>query len=289
LQNGEYPNVKTVRENVRGGNAQISQIYSAFRKLELEPTKERIDKIEKENSPFVELPESPIRNFDNYPEIEAGCLVLSDLHFPYHDKNWIERCVVYARKQSIRRLVIGGDLLDFTNVSRHGMIPNYDTDREVDYAQKFFKWAKQYFDEIFVFPGNHDSRASKKLDGQLTTKKLLQLIVADLGTVYEHHHANIGKTWMTVHPANYSKVAAKVSLDLIAKFHKNVASHHTHKLSMAFDPSGKYLAIETGGCFDPAKVAYTHIELSSFPAQMQGALIIHEDESYEHLHDRVKF
>ena len=149
-EHGKMPTQKLVRENVTGQCSRVTAEYSELRKQAKYSGKNetKIGTDTKKESPFIELPESPIRDFNNYPEIEAGCLILSDLHFPYHDKNWIERCVAYARKQNITRLHVNGDVTDGTNISRHGMIPNYDTDREIDFAQKFFEWAKQYFNDI---------------------------------------------------------------------------------------------------------------------------------------------
>ena len=288
--NNQLPSSSQTKANVTGKDSLIAMHYREYKDSgEYKHAIKQIDKEKIKESHFVELPESPIRDFDNFPEIDAGVLILSDLHFPYHDKNWIERCVAYAVGKGIRILHVNGDLVDFTNISRHGMIPNYDTDRELSYATEFFKWAKQYFSEIHYTLGNHDIRLSKKADGQVSTKKFMELVAGNNAQVYEHHQAYIGRTWLAAHPANYSKVAAKVGVDLAIKFHKNVVYAHTHKVSMGFDASGKFVSIESGGCFVPEKMAYTNIELSNFAIQQRGAVIIHADETYEHLHDRVKF
>ena len=290
-EHGKMPTQKLVRENVTGQCSRVTAEYSELRKQAKYSGKNetKIGTDTKKESPFIELPESPIRDFNNYPEIEAGCLILSDLHFPSHDKAWIERCVKYAIDKGIRRLVINGDLLDLPNLSKHGLIPNYDTELELDFAETFFRWARQYFSEIHVVLGNHCQRFAKKVDNQISTKRFIKLLAQDHAEVYEHHHAYIGKTWLAAHPANYSRAAAKVALDLIGKFHKNVCIGHTHKIGFSFDPSGNYVAVETGGCFHPSKVAYTHIELSNFPVQLRGAIIVFEDESFQQLHERVKF
>jgi len=181
--------------------------------------------------PFATLPPPKAPVAHEYPRIPAPALVISDLHVPAHDPEWLSRVVSAAVSQNIRRVVIAGDLLDFGHLSRWGQERAWTTEEEVEDAGQIILWLRQYFSEIHLLPGNHDDRLSRAIDRELTTRKLLQWISRahdHPGThVHWHHHAYVGETWVVAHPAQYSRVPTRPADQLTAKLRKHVAIGHT--------------------------------------------------------------
>jgi predicted phosphodiesterase len=233
----------------------------------------------------LELPASPREVVSEYPTIRDGVLVISDLHVPIHSKAWLERVVAHAVGQNVRRLLIAGDLLDGTNMGKHPSNAGEVFEQELELARQVVAWLRQYFSEITVFAGNHDAWFARRIDGQISTAKLLEWVCGDgVRVIRFHEHCYVGERWLVSHPGTYSRMPSKPAYDLCAIFHRNVAVAHTHKVAMARDVSGKYWALEMGMMGDPSRVGYVHQTLRTFPRHQQGALIIHEGGRPELLH-----
>jgi hypothetical protein len=233
----------------------------------------------------LELPESPREVVSDYPTIRDGVLVISDLHVPTHSKEWLERVVAHAVKQNVRRLLIAGDLLDGTNMGKHPSNSGEVFEQELELARQVVAWLRQYFSEITVFAGNHDAWFARRIDGQISTAKLLEWVCGDgVKVIRFFEHCLVGDRWLVSHPGVYSRMPSKPAYDLCAIFHRNVAVAHTHKVAMARDVSGKFWALEMGMMGDPRRVAYVHQTLRTYPRHQQGALIIHEGGRPELLH-----
>jgi predicted phosphodiesterase len=233
----------------------------------------------------LELPASPRNSWNNYPQLDPGILVMSDLHVPCHDKAWIETVVNYALSKNIRRLLIAGDLLDLAQFAKWPGPTDYNVEMEMDLAEKVLKWLKQYFTQIDIVLGNHDRRFAKKLDNQISPTAMMSKWFAGLAKVHHHDHALVGNTWLVSHPGTYSRVPTKPAYDMCAVYGKNVAVAHTHKLGMARDVSGTKWGVEIGMCADDSKFAYKHMTLTTHPRMQKGSLIIHANESPELLHE----
>jgi hypothetical protein len=233
----------------------------------------------------LELPPSPREIVSEYPTIRDGVLVISDLHVPLHSKEWLERVVAHAVGQNVRRLLIAGDLLDGTNMGKHPSNAGEVFEQELELARQVVAWLRQYFSEITVFAGNHDAWFARRIDGQISTAKLLEWVCGDgVKVIRFFEHCLVGDRWLVSHPGVYSRMPSKPAYDLCAIFHRNVAVAHTHKVAMARDVSGKFWALEMGMMGDPRRVAYVHQTLRTYPRHQQGALIIHEGGRPELLH-----
>ena len=235
----------------------------------------------------VEIPQSAGPDWATYPQIPLPALIISDLHIPYQDSAWLERVVSYAALSGIRRCVVAGDLLDAEKLSVFVTPPGESFEQSLEPARKIIQWLEGFFPEVYIFPGNHDFRFSKKLDRQMSVAYLIRLLAGERTQVYEHHHAFLGDTWLVAHPRGYSRLPTKPALELTSKFGKNVAIGHTHKLSLGTDPSGRHFAIEIGMCADARRIEYLHRELSTAPVPQLGALIIDQNEDPLLLHPRM--
>ena len=226
-------------------------------------------------------------DWSQYPELDAGVLVLSDLHIPYHDVDWIAKCVDVARTMGIKRLIIAGDLLDSKQLGKFADQSEHTLEDEVDQAHQLVAWLRSRFEQIDVFPGNHDARFARAVGNQISTTKLLEWACGNAATIHSHHHVYVGQTWLVAHPGAYSRVPGRPAEQLAAKFQRSVATAHTHKWALSFDVSGNHWIAEIGACANPRYFGYTHRELRTFPAHQQGALIIDSDERPHLLHPRL--
>jgi len=283
-EHGRLPSVGSLRRRFgwRLGESRARQAIQAYR--ENAPSGEETPMLDAE----IPAPRAPRR--DEWPQIAAPCLVISDLQIPAHDPAWLQHCVERAIGMGIRRLLIAGDLVDFTHLSRWPAEHHYSAEDELEDAHAVLRWLRVYMSEIHLIPGNHDDRLAKRLDRQLSTRAVLELgVKRNLDGVYVHwhHHARVGRTWLVVHPGNYSKTPPAVARELAATHHRNVAMGHDHLFALGFDTSGNYFCISYGMMADPARLAYAHRELRRAPQMQQGALIIDAEERPILLHPRL--
>jgi len=233
------------------------------------------------------LPVSTKEIWSKYPRIEPPALIMGDIHIPYHHAQWMEKVVRIGKRYKIRKVIIPGDLFEMKYFSRFPKLNDSVVEEEIDICRQILNWLKSQFREVHVFPGNHDERLARKLEGKIRFKKFLEWITYEAINVYEHHQVYVGNTWLIAHPGNYSQTNTEPAKTLAEKFHKNVAVGHTHKWSMGKDRSGKYWAIEIGMCADYDRIEWLHRELTKHPIPQLGALIIDINEKPILLHNEL--
>jgi len=242
--------------------------------------------IQKISSEYPMIPESDFAIWDDYPQIEPPVLVISDLHIPYHDSDWLDRILIEAKRRDILNLLIAGDLIDSKRVSRWGTEDGLKLDEELDFAKTVIEEIKKHF-TVQIILGNHDERLSNLVGREIRTEQLLSRWL-DV-EVHRYHQAYVGSTWLISHPQNYSRMPAQPALALATKYEMNVAVAHTHQFSIARTLSGKWWAVEIGTCMNPELVEYLHRNLSTHPKHQKGALIIERDERPVFLHPDIHF
>jgi hypothetical protein len=89
---------------------------------------------------------------------------------------------------------------------------------------------------------------------------------------------------MCVHPKSYSQKAGIASRALCSKYLKNVLNTHGHHVGWNYDPSGKFLAVDLGGMFDPEKIEYMNIKTTTHPVWNSGFGMLRN--GYFHLFDQ---
>lgn len=82
----------------------------------------------------------------------------SDFHVPNHRVSPIEAMLKYATDNGVKKMLLGGDLLDNTPFTRwlHEPINIKDVPRWFDMAKDLLVQFKKVFDEIIWIEGNHD-------------------------------------------------------------------------------------------------------------------------------------
>ena len=214
----------------------------------------------------VPMFKSEILPDDNY-------MISCDYHSPYHNEVWINRLLAIAELFNIRKSIIIGDLFDM-EFAKHWYSPNTKTlDDESEETQPVIQ-ALDYFDENILVCGNHEARPGRMTDGRIQAKHLFHLFGKDIWDrkfkYTEYDKIWIGDKWLLVHPRSYSQISPSVAKRLAEKFHRNIINSHGHLVGMTYDRSGKYLAIDLGGMFQPSKIEYINMSTTTHPAWKNG-------------------
>jgi predicted phosphodiesterase len=107
---------------------------------------------------FLPIPDSKDLEPYKLPTLWNDFIFASDFHLPNHRIEPIEAMLKYAKENNIKKLMIGGDLLDNTPFTRWMREPldKGDVKRWFDMAKEFLRYLKTHFDEIIWIEGNHD-------------------------------------------------------------------------------------------------------------------------------------
>lgn len=92
-------------------------------------------------------------------------LVLADIHVPYTDEAKLQKAVDMFRGSDI--LVIAGDFTDSYSLSRWRKTENIPFEVELDRGVRLLEYLANIFPIIYIIPGNHDQRATKKIQDSL--------------------------------------------------------------------------------------------------------------------------
>lgn len=111
------------------------------------------------------LPDPVSLSYDPFKIDTPGTwLVLSDCHFPFHDRKTIELAVDEARRRAAVGVLLNGDVLDCAEVSEHERDPDsLDLADEVEIGRQFLAWLRSRLPaaRLVYKEGNHDSRVPR--------------------------------------------------------------------------------------------------------------------------------
>lgn len=132
-----------------------------------EVTDKRFFRESRDTNPF-KLPESFSEKWDPYkiPERDNRILVISDLHFPYHDVIAITSMIDHAIKRGVNTILINGDLIDFYHGSRFMNDPRKrHMNDEIWDVVEFLNVLQFHFPDVqIIFKlGNHEERLENYL------------------------------------------------------------------------------------------------------------------------------
>lgn len=215
------------------------------------------------------------------PRFSGDSLVAGDFHIPYLDYEFAELMldVAKARLKRPRRLIIAGDLFNMSIFSSflatNPEVPSFR--EELESAANFLSDSLSVFDIIEVLLGNHELRFIYRVLGQLGNSDLEKIVGVDNVRFYEYSHcilATVTGDWRITHQRNYSVNSQSVGVKLANKFRQHIITHHQHKVSKGFDPSGENVIIDNGCMADPAMLDYTNQIDNTSPMMMQSFVII---------------
>lgn len=139
-------------------------------------------------NPF-RLPDSDERIFEPYTvnvDRDTRCLVLPDIHIPYHNVAAITAALAVGRKADARLILLNGDQLDFHQISHFDRIPTKKrVKEEIELCKQLLDAIQESFPKARIIwkDGNHDERLDKFM--LLKAPELWDLEVATLSKLLE--------------------------------------------------------------------------------------------------------
>ena len=184
----------------------------------------------------------------------------SDFHAPVHSELWVERLARVGHALDVPTLVVGGDLFDFADISRHGSdqtVP--DINETLRVGGEILRYLRQVFPQIIVLPGNHDRRVAKKLDRDLSWENVVRMAVGDMTgittTNSDYLYVNDNPGWACGHPSFFS-VQPTVGLRQVALYRKrHILGSHNHVQGVS-KVNDEYICIDPGAMCDRMATSY---------------------------------
>ncbi len=216
---------------------------------------------------------------------DPNVLVIGDIHAPYHSTEMLERAVAITKKwfPHIKHCMIIGDLFDFSAISNHlNNQPTTSTEVDMRAGGKIAKKLRREF-ELWIGPGNHDERISKKLNSEFSMESLLcgalgntdpGLHITDLDYFY------IGDDIIAGHPNLYSSKPGNVAAKVALMQRKNIITGHSHKVGLIVSDDGEHWVVDNGHCADDRLFYYVRRRMSTFGKMGAGFTVISEGRPF---------
>lgn len=229
------------------------------------------------------VPTAPTPRFDKPIRIDEDALILPDCHCPYHDSRFIEKCCEVALVWGIKTVVMDGDGIDVGWLSSFEPQGEHPPKAEVDAWRDLTDALLERFTRIVIHYGNHSDRIRRsvqRMPGEV--RDLLGLIAEDATAAIYVHRKEMEFTdysWLTVHGVRVvhpSATGVNTGQYLSEANECDTVLGHTHYRSITWSKSDRWMALETGGCFDPRKMRYVSARAPARARgrQRQGAAII---------------
>lgn len=201
--------------------------------------------------------------------------IISDLHFPYQDRNAINAFRRFIKDKKVNDIILNGDILDFYDLSRFDKDPVRvnKLQEELNQVKSFLASLRELKPEanIVYVEGNHEDRLRRYLFthpeisslDNLKLERLLDLEKYDVRLVKRYKLGPLLLTHGSI-VRQYSSFSAKGELE---KMNTSGVSGHTHRLG-SYYKSGEGFAIEwhEGGCLCTLNPEY----MSEVPNWQQG-------------------
>ena len=235
------------------------------------------------------IPQSVYPSYDSPLEWEGDALILPDPEFPFHNADWVNRCVSLAQAWGITHLVIAGDMVHMDSLS--GWEPSWAADdamdnevanlpKELEQARRAIVPLIEAFSGVDLILGNHEGRMLRALDSVLSPGMLLRFLGVDRIRSAPYYHMTVlsnGVPYLIEHPRTTAIGAPGVLAD---KYQKHVLMAHSHKVGMTTSRSGEWQGWHIGCCVDEAKLAYASQRHNGGHPHKLGAAIVRQGALY---------
>lgn len=198
-------------------------------------------------------------------------LILSDIHFPYHDKEALMVALRTGKEQQVDSILLNGDILDFYQLSKFTKDFRKPSIRaELDIFRFFIAQLKQRFPEanIYYKLGNHEVRLDRWIkhnaqmfDGMLDLEHIVDFKLAEIVYLKD----NIGIKFGKLNIIHGHEVRANGSLVNIArtyylKTNSNTLLGHWHQTQeyVTKAMSGEVHGSWATGCLCKLDADYTY-------------------------------
>ena len=131
-------------------------------------TKTYVQPLTYKYNPFDEIPKS-YKNEPSFFQLPTGItkvLLLSDIHFPYHDEDALRTAINKGVAENVDCVLLNGDILDFYQLSDFSKDPSKPKMKvELEQGRWFMKALREMFPKapIYYKIGNHEVRLERWL------------------------------------------------------------------------------------------------------------------------------
>lgn len=255
--------------------------------------------------PKKEIPPSDAKEIPPYrfgPK-DNKILVLSDLHFPYHNIPAIEAAVDHGLSKKVNTILLNGDVIDMHHQSKFQPDPRKrDTVEEFNKTRQFLEYLREKFpkQKIVWAEGNHDARWPQwlsrhalaifnddyfSLQARLDLKNLniefipeAHLIYAGKLTITHGHKIVMGRFSNPVNPARGIYMNTKSS-HLVGHYHQ-ISEHSETNIH------GDMFTCWSTGCLCELRPAYA--PFSSKTSHGFATIDVHENNWFSVNNIRIK-
>ena len=210
------------------------------------------------------------------------CGVISDLHIPFQNKNFVDVMYTTMKKYKVKDLAIVGDFWDCDNYTRFVRLSWGESFKEeINHVKDELNRIVHNFKNVWICRGNHEKRWIDGNNGMMGMKELFNctgIIEGYEVTLDDHMILKSGdRIWLLCHPRNFRQTPLSVARDLATKYNMNVICAHGHGFASGWDKSGKYYCIDSGGLFDKEALEYLR-NTTCYPETRNGFIIIKDGE-----------
>jgi predicted phosphodiesterase len=203
--------------------------------------------------------------------------VISDVHCPLHSEKWLYKAIETFLHFDIKHVLINGDLLDATQISRHnGEYKRRGTlEDDLMAAEAVLKLLSEHFDYLYLDFSNHDQRLIRQFGGELSFQRACKLFGEhEKLKITSRSYCLVNDHVEVVHPRQYSKARTKLPQDLALRWQKSVLTGHQHHSGMSVSPCGKFQACDIGTLADVELQDYVRNERTTHSEPVNGFAII---------------
>lgn len=228
--------------------------------------------------------------------LEGDWMLAGDWHTPFYDVVLLEKMVAISKRFGITQIVIPGDLGDLSAFSYFKDSPR-DWKWEKAKLRNLIKALTANFSKVIWLMGNHELRFWRQLQGTGVDEDIFELVVqwesASKIQYSTYSWAIINESWMITHPASYSRLQTRNSFFLASKYMPELMekgqspngrygfiSYHGHQGGTGFDPSSMIETVDGMGMFDPERVKYKTMRVTTHPNWISGFMMLRNNFLY---------
>lgn len=214
-------------------------------------------------------------------EISGDAVIAGDIHNNTVHQDFKHRPLQIALEylDKPRRFIAAGDFLSLEAFS--GYEPTYPTPafwKEVRSAEAFLKLYLKTYDEIYIIPGNHDLRATKKTHAALMMEHLIKIVshdprikVSNIGHMLVNTRNGV---YRVTHGSEYSVNQLVVADGLAQKYRQHIIGWHQHHAAIGMDRFKRHIIVDGGGLFDANAIPYLQVEDNKKPNMVNGFVML---------------
>ena len=237
-----------------------------------------------------------IETYNKEVHLSGDWMITGDWHIPYHDPDLVLKMLAIARKFNIKRGMCAGDLGDQNAFSK--FIDKKDEWKyEKTKTRQTLHAILSWFDEWFLFMGNHGLRLWKRLSGVGSEEDIFELIktaeMQDKLKYSTYPRCIVNESWLVCHPASYSRIQTRNAYFLASKYLPpliekgqspngiyGIITFHGHQGGEGTDVSSCFQTVDGMGMMDPTKIKYKEMRLTTHPEWVPGFSMLRNNHLY---------